>query len=661
MLYSKVCPEKGIRAIPANGGTRMFLKKITVALLALITLVCGCAPCAFADDYDMPYYIMVDITNQIVTIYKTEDGTIVRQMMCSSGINDCTPNGTFYLMEKGRLSERGEWTWFQQYHCWVKYATRIYKGYMFHSLPFEKKDESTMIEQMAKEFGMPTSHGCIRLRVDDARFIAKNCLEGTRVTIYKSDTKEDELRELLRISSYTGENGMSYPEFLGYSEDALGRGSAGTQVSDLQYRLRDLGYFEGDITGRYETSTITAVKRVQRDLGLAQTGISSAELLEVIFSDEAPVSAGQATLSEGRSGPVVKKLQTGLAAVGAYSGEIDSVYDLDVSEGVRLFQAACGYPVDGVATAEIQQALYYQIGKLEEVFGPGAIPPAEVVREEIKMATLSSDSNIIIRSTPSTDGENLGKLTNGDTMLVNAVEGDWANVTAKSVTGFVKIKYLKGFTQDNVILRFTGADGKSYQIGHTVAEYNAGAPRVADEFSAIYTSEQFTDTAVETVKYATVNTGADDVMLNLRAEPNSDGEILAQVPNGTTLRVLAEEAGWTRVGYGDAIGYLLNDYLSFHEGSADEVESTAEAAQEDYGPDLEGEGTIMAVVVCADDDGNARVYESGSEDAEIVGKIPAGKQVEVLNLNPGDNWVHIRYKKNEGYMKDANLQFQLIS
>ena len=69
----------------------MRLKKLLTALLAL--MLCACAPaCA---EYDMPYYIGVDLTNQIVTIYRTEDDVIVRQMLCSSGMNDSTPTGTF--------------------------------------------------------------------------------------------------------------------------------------------------------------------------------------------------------------------------------------------------------------------------------------------------------------------------------------------------------------------------------------------------------------------------------------------------------------------------------------------------------------------------------------------------------------------------------------
>ncbi len=640
----------------------MHIKRIAAALLALAISMIGLSAFA-ANEYNMPYYIEVDITNQIVTIYKTADDSIVRQMLTSSGMNDCTPNGTFYLMEKGRLSERGEWTWFQQYRCWVKYATRIYKGYMFHSLPFEKKDESTMIQQMVDEFGLPTSHGCMRLRVDDARFIAQNCLEGTRVHIYKSESKNEELRQLLYIASFNVEDGMSYQEFLGYSEDALGNGAAGVEVSDLQHRLADLGYFEGEASGRYDTATIAAVKHVQKDLGLAQSGVTTAELQEVLYSAEAPVSAGWISLSEGRSGPVVKKLQSALQALGLYSGDLDSVYDLEVAEAVRLFQGACGYDVNGVASAEMQQALYYQIEQLETAFGEGSIPAGEMVREEVTMAALRSDDNIVIRSKPSTNGEQLGVLKDGDTMLVNAVEGDWVQITRDSTSGYVKKKYLKGYTQDNVILKFTGADGQSYTIGHTMAEYAAGAQSAAEEFAAYYASAQFSSSAVDTVDYVRVNTGSDDVKLNLRAEPSAEAAILKEVPNGVNLRVLAQENGWTRVGYEDQIGYLMNDYLDFWQGDAvGEVEG-AETEEYNYAEtiNLDGEGeTILAVVVCAQDESGVAVYAEGSDASEKLGSLPVGEQVQVLQIDSASGWVRIEYDRKQGYMQDDNLQFQLM-
>ena len=92
--------------------------------------------------YDMPYYIKCDLTNQIVTIYSTETDVIVRQMLCSSGLKNATPHGTFYLPEKQEKQEREEWYFFRSYDCYAHYATRIFKGVLFHSIPYKLMDES---------------------------------------------------------------------------------------------------------------------------------------------------------------------------------------------------------------------------------------------------------------------------------------------------------------------------------------------------------------------------------------------------------------------------------------------------------------------------------------------------------------------------------------
>lgn len=617
---------------------------------------------AQAGDYSMPYYIGVDLTNQIVTVYRTSDNTIARQMLCSSGMNDSTPEGIHYMEEGWRVNERKPWLWLGEYQCWVRYATRIWQGYMFHSLPFSRRDASAMIEQSARELGTPTSHGCMRLRVDDARFISENCGVGTMVRLYKEPEKQEELRELLLVSSYTGEGGMTYDEFQGYSEDELGRGSGGTQVMDLQCRLQGLGYYGGDASGRYDTDTVAAVKHVQADLGMAQTGITSNDLAQLLYSADAPVSTGQIDLFEGRSGPVVGRLQEGLARLGLYEGELDSVYDVDVANAVRLFQGLCNYRVDGIATAEQQQALYYILRKLDDHFGEGNVPAPQRETETLKMATLDVDVAVIVRAQPTTKSSELGKLHKGDIMIVDGAQGEWAQVSNGVGTGYVKKDFLQPFTQENVMLTFEGDAGETLRLGHTRKEYKAGAQSLADEFSAYYTSAQYTSDLPQSVRIATVNTGSDSVALNLRERAGTDGEVLASVPNGTRLRVLAEEAGWVQVGYADRIGYLMSDYLEFAQGSLDEleaVEPTLEDEQAEDAQDSDANEVIQAVVICRGKN-SAPVYDAGSKDAKRLGKLQEGTRLEVISVGVDDDWVKIRYRGHTGYMLDDDLQFQLM-
>lgn len=673
---------------------RGMLMRAFTAALAMLMLMSALPFGAAQAAYDMPYYIEVDITNQIVTVYNTSDGSIARQMITSSGVNGSTPLGTFELMPKGRASERGEWTYFQQYRCYVKYATRIYKGYMFHSLPFDKKDESTLQAEPFEQLGTAASHGCMRLRVDDARFIAKNCLVGTAVKIYESGEVDEELRQLLLVSSYTGADGMSYSEFLGLSEEDLGRGSTGQEVADLQCRLADLGYYDGEITGQYDVATVAAVKLVQKDLGMAQTGISREELLSVLFSENAPVSSGLISIEEGRSGPVVGKLQGALNQMGLYNGDMDSIFDIDVIEALKRFQSVCGYKADGIATPEVQQALYYQLEQLENTFGEGAIPAAEVVDEEIMMATVDSESNIIIREQASVDSAEFGKVRNGDTVIVLDVKDEWANILAGTINGYMYKKYLDPFNQANTILKFTGANGENYTIGHTMEEYMKGAQSFAKEFEEIVLSSQYTGTK-ELVELATINTGSDGVLLNLRAEPSSDAEILEQVPNGMVMRVMERTDEWTRVSYNESIGYLMNQYLTFSEGDISEVEMAVEAEAEELAAEEaaaeaaaaeeadaeepaeeepaeeepveeepieedEEEIPMIKAKVITKGKEKAKVYDAGSQDAEEIGVLSAGTEVDVISLG-NDEWVKISYDGRKGYMLTANLQFDLLN
>lgn len=625
----------------------MRIRKLLAALLCLML----CLPTlpAFADER-LPYAIEVDIANQIVTVYSAADGSIVRQMLCSTGMNGGTPIGTFHLTEKGRASERTEWTYLAQYKCYVKYATRIHLGYMFHSLPFDAKDMNSMQAQAASEFGLPTSHGCIRLRVEDAKFIAENCLMGTEVTIHDTAERNEDLRELLLVSSYDASTGMSYSEFLGISENDLGSGSSGPEVLDLQYRLSDLGYYGGEFDGKYSTSMLKAVKNLQKDLGLAQNGISSQELLEVIYSDGAPVSAGEIELHEGKSGPVVKKLQETLSKLGVYDGAIDSIYDVDVTSAVKQFQLLCGYTVDGVASPEMQRALYYLMEQIRQTVGEDFA--AETVTEEITMATVDASVKVNLRSYPDTDSEIADKLSPGDTVTVLSVDDGWANVAAGSSQGYMQTDYLKPYTMENVVLRYTSADGQSsYTLGKTLAQRQAGETELAQELNAILASAEYS-MQEEKVTIATVNTGSNDVGLNLRAEASGEAEVLTVVPNGTQLRVLERTADFSRVGYGDAIGYLMNAYLDFREGSADEVATDEEEVEE-----VE---QITAVVVLNGSEKFARVYEGADEDARVLGRAEAGIEVEVLLVNEETGWVLVSCDGLQGYMKDTNLSFRLM-
>ena len=644
----------------------MRIKRILVLALTMI-IAWSCFTSAFAE-YDKPYYIDVDLTNQIITVYNTEDNSVVMQCLCSSGtVGHETPKGVYYLPSKDRDDERSEWYNFYALGVYAKWATRIYSGYLFHSIPCRKPNLDSVVERYVDQFGMPASHGCLRMRVEDAEFIAKNCLRGTKVTIYESGELNEDLRSLLYISSYHASEGMGYKEFLGYSEDDLGLGSTGDEVLDLQHRLLDLGYYGNEPDGKYDINTISAVKRLQKDMGLAQNGVTSESMLEIIYSDEAPVSNGVVALVEGRSGPVVKKLQTALALLGIYKDDMDSIYDLGVTEAIKTFQDFTGYEVDGIATAEVQQCIYYVVEQLEEMFGEGNIPAAEYVTEEIHKGTVDAELKIKIRSEMDTESKYLTKVSPGDVVLILDAESDdkWCNVLANGENGYMYKKYLEPFTEENIMIQFSDGS-KVYTLGRTLEERLNGSDTIAEEFSEYYASEQFISSVDDTVEYCTVNTGDDNIQLNMRAEGNSEGDILAQIPNGTDLRVLSNDGEWTRVGYNDEIGYLMNQYLSFWEGSSDELsEGESEYVERediDYDTATATEELKAIVIGTAYNDEGTKLrpylYKEPSRRADKLTILEEGAQVNVIEFCEEEGWVQIQYFAQTGYMYDVCLNYQ---
>ncbi len=143
-------------------------------------------------------------------------------------------------------------------------------------------------------------------------------------------------------------------------------GSTGQDVFDLQTRLAELRYYEGQIDGKYSTETQTAVREFQEKNGLAADGIAGRSTQDLVYSTRAVpklVSAaandeGYLLLKEGVSGLEVRKLQARLADLGYYAGGVDGIYGSTTVAAVKAFQRANGLSPDGHAGTQTQNRLY---------------------------------------------------------------------------------------------------------------------------------------------------------------------------------------------------------------------------------------------------------------------------------------------------------------
>lgn len=203
--------------------SRYRINRVLLALALIAALVCPGA--SAKSKYEKPYYIMVDLTNQVVTVYNTADDTIARQMICSTGLQDTTPRGTYYL-PKADEGERENWYFFAIYNCYAQYATRIIDNVLFHSIPCSYKSQRSVSQLAIQNLGQPASHGCIRMLWPDAKFIAESCEPGTRVEIYKSRQENEDLRQRLLSESYDGS--VRYETYLGVTYDPYTLGLTST-------------------------------------------------------------------------------------------------------------------------------------------------------------------------------------------------------------------------------------------------------------------------------------------------------------------------------------------------------------------------------------------------------------------------------------------------
>ena len=182
-------------------------------LCAWMLLLLAALSCARAEA-EPPYAVEVNLGSQCVTVYRADDRSeagIVRQMICSSGppgTEDETPCGEF-TVKQHYPDERTEWYYIKQYEVYVQYVTRFNGPYLFHSLPYAERDVSTVDREARSLLGTPASHGCIRLRSEDAKWLALNCPDGTPVRVYAGEA-DDALRAQLLKRAYVADEWSSY-------------------------------------------------------------------------------------------------------------------------------------------------------------------------------------------------------------------------------------------------------------------------------------------------------------------------------------------------------------------------------------------------------------------------------------------------------------------
>ena len=121
------------------------------------------------------YLILVDRAACKVAVYAGRFGAWNNIMYwdCAPGkASTPTVSGTFTVQGKGYYFDSGS------ARCY--WYTQFYGNYLFHSVLYSKYNGSLMDGRV----GITLSHGCVRLQIDNAKWIYDNIPRGTKVVIY---------------------------------------------------------------------------------------------------------------------------------------------------------------------------------------------------------------------------------------------------------------------------------------------------------------------------------------------------------------------------------------------------------------------------------------------------------------------------------------------
>lgn len=123
------------------------------------------------------YLLLVDTSrNEVGVFYGNGDAgnwNLIKLIRCTSGAsNTPTVKGSFTVGSKGMVFGDG-------YSCW--YWTQFYKDYLFHSVLYYPGSQSHIMDG---RIGINASHGCVRLELQNAKWIYDNIPSGSRVIIY---------------------------------------------------------------------------------------------------------------------------------------------------------------------------------------------------------------------------------------------------------------------------------------------------------------------------------------------------------------------------------------------------------------------------------------------------------------------------------------------
>ena len=228
---------------------------------------------------------------------------------------------------------------------------------------------------------------------------------------------------------------------------------------------------------------------------------------------------------------------------------------------------------------------------------PTPVPTPEPIIDYARVTTANGGLNL----RDAINGTRIAVIPQGATVSVHSKGADWCRVSYSGKTGYVMTKFLT--------------------FGSTApTETPTPAPEVV-------------------ISYARVNTVTGG--LNLRETPN--GTRIAVIPQNAVIGVITKGADWSRVKYGDKVGYVMTKFLA---------DTTATPAPSTPAPG----NTLQCYGKVTTANGGGLNMRSGP--ATTYGRIASIKNGGVVEVyDKGAVWSRIKYNGTFGYVMSQYLTF----
>lgn len=183
------------------------IKKV-FAFMVIVAMLVACIPVpalALAKDYKnydpQKYYLVLDLGQQYITVLaKDKNGEytkVVRRILVSTGkVGSGAVDPATGEKDEGTPTPVGVWKIggherfgkFVSFSSWARYWTQLVDSNLMHSTMFSRRSVNSMQAGAYGGLGGKASHGCVRMYIEDAKWVYYNCPPGTTCEVVNKST-----------------------------------------------------------------------------------------------------------------------------------------------------------------------------------------------------------------------------------------------------------------------------------------------------------------------------------------------------------------------------------------------------------------------------------------------------------------------------------------